>query len=366
MRLVPGALLVAAAFGFLDGGAQAAGHGVGVEDDPAIHIARGAADGLDEAGLRAQEPLLVGIENGDQGTFGDVQPLAQQVDADQHVEHAQAQIADDLDALQRVHVGVQVADLDALLGEIIREVFGHALGQHRYQHAAGFCDDEANLREQIIHLPLDRPDFGDGVDQPRGADDLFGEHAAGAFHLPGAGGGADEDGLRAKPLPFIEFERAVVDAGGQAEAELGEHGFARMVTAFHAADLRHGDVAFIDHQKGVFRQVFEQRRRRLAGFAAGEVAGIILDAFAGAGGLHHLDVEGAALLQAFGLQQFAFRHELIEALFQLHLDVADGLGERGARGDVMAVGVDGDLAEFGGFFPGERVELGDGFDLVAK
>ncbi len=62
-------------------------------------------------------------------------PFAQQVDADQHVELAQAQVADDLDALDRVDVGVQVAHLDAVLGEVVGQVLGHALGQRGDQHA---------------------------------------------------------------------------------------------------------------------------------------------------------------------------------------------------------------------------------------
>ena len=54
------------------------------------------------AGLAAQEALLVGVEDGDQRHLGQVEALAQQVDADQHVELAQAQVAHDLDALERV------------------------------------------------------------------------------------------------------------------------------------------------------------------------------------------------------------------------------------------------------------------------
>ena len=77
------------------------------------------------------------------------------------------------------------------------------------------------------------------------------------------------------------------------------------VAAEHAADLRHGDVALVDEDQGVVRQVFEQGRRRLAGLAAGEIARIVLDAGAGAGGHHHLDVEHGALLEALRLQQAA-------------------------------------------------------------
>ena len=82
---------------------------VGVEDRLAVDVARGAADGLDQRALGAQEALLVGVEDRHQRHLGHVQALAQQVDADQHVELAEAQVADDLDALDGVDVGVQVA-----------------------------------------------------------------------------------------------------------------------------------------------------------------------------------------------------------------------------------------------------------------
>ena len=103
---------------------------VGVEHDVAVDVARGAADRLHEGGLGAQETLLVGVEDGDEAAFGDVEALAQQVDADENVERAQAQVADDLDAFDRVDVGMHVAHLDALLVQIFREVLGHALGEH--------------------------------------------------------------------------------------------------------------------------------------------------------------------------------------------------------------------------------------------
>ena len=50
----------------------------------------------------------------------EVEALAQQVDADQHVELAHAQVAEDLDALERLDVAVQVAHRDAELGVVAR------------------------------------------------------------------------------------------------------------------------------------------------------------------------------------------------------------------------------------------------------
>jgi hypothetical protein len=79
----------------------------------AVDVAGRTTDRLDERGLRAQEPLLVGVQDGHQRHLGQVQPLAQQVDADQGVELAEAQLAQDLDPLDRVDLGVQVAHLHA-------------------------------------------------------------------------------------------------------------------------------------------------------------------------------------------------------------------------------------------------------------
>ena len=62
-------------------------------------------------------------------------------------------------------------------------------------------------------------------------------------------------------------------------------------------------MAFIDDQQGIFRQIFEQGRRRLARRPPGEIARIILDPGAMAGGLHHLQIEHGPLFEALGLEQ---------------------------------------------------------------
>jgi hypothetical protein len=112
---VEAALDLAPAVGLAQGLGHRFGHLVGVHDDLAVHVARGPARGLDERGGRAQVAFLVGVEDGHQGHLGDVQPLAQQVDADHGVELAEAEIADQRDAVQGVDVGVQVPHPEAQL-----------------------------------------------------------------------------------------------------------------------------------------------------------------------------------------------------------------------------------------------------------
>ena len=98
--VVVGLLLLAAAVGLGDGALHRAGDAVGIEDRrPSTLRAARPMVWISEVS-RAQEAFLVGVEDGDQRAFGDIEPLAQQIDADQHVEGAQPQVADDLDPLQ--------------------------------------------------------------------------------------------------------------------------------------------------------------------------------------------------------------------------------------------------------------------------
>ena len=125
----------AATVGLVDRGLHRAGHGVGVHDDLTVDVAGGAADRLDQRALRAEEAFLVGVEDGDQRDLGQVEPFAQEVDADDDVVDAKPQVAQDLDPLQRVDLAVQVVGADAHLLQVVGKILGHALGQRRHQRA---------------------------------------------------------------------------------------------------------------------------------------------------------------------------------------------------------------------------------------
>ena len=217
---VVGLLLLAAAVGLGDGALHRAGLAVGVEDDLAVDVARRAADGLDQRGFGAQETLLVGIEDGDEGAFGDVEALAQEVDADEAVEAAEAEVADDLDAFEGVDVRVHVADADALLVEIFGEILGHALGEDGGEDAKPLGDGVADFAEEVVDLGTGGANLDGRVDEAGGADHLLGEDAAGLFQLPGRGGGRDGDGLRPHGVPLLEAERAVVHGRTAGESRI--------------------------------------------------------------------------------------------------------------------------------------------------
>ncbi len=125
-------------------------------------------------------------------------------------------------------------------------------------------------------------------------------------------------------------------------------------------------MALVAEHQRVVGHVFEQRRRRLAWPAAGEIARIVLDAGAASGRLHHLEVVDGALLEPLRLQQAAGGVELVEPPLQLLLDAGDRLDQRRARRHVVRIGVDLHEFELVGLLPGERIELVDRLHLVAE
>ena len=98
---------VAAAIRLANGPLHRIGHAVGVQDHLGVDVAGGPADRLNQRRLAAQEAFLVRVENRHQRHLRQIEPLAQQVDADQHVERPFAQFAQNLHALDGVQFRVQ-------------------------------------------------------------------------------------------------------------------------------------------------------------------------------------------------------------------------------------------------------------------
>ena len=208
-----------AALRLVDGRPHGGGHFISVHDDEALGVSGGATDGLDQAGLAAEEALLVGVQNGDKRHLRQVQALPQEVDAHQHVELTQAQVPDDLHALDGLDIGVHIPHPDARVFEELRQVLRHFLGQGGDQHPLVLGGTLVDLVHQIVNLAGDGPDLHPGIQQARGADDLL-HHLVRPLPLVGAGGGGDEHRLADALLEFLEFQGAVVVGAGQAEAVL--------------------------------------------------------------------------------------------------------------------------------------------------
>ena len=129
MLLVIRVLNLAAAGGFVHGRAHGGGNFVGVKKHPALGVSRGAADGLNEARLRAEEAFFICIQNRNERHLRKVKALSQEVDANEHVELCHAQVADDLHALHGSNIRVHIAHANSVFGEVFCQVLGHFFGQ---------------------------------------------------------------------------------------------------------------------------------------------------------------------------------------------------------------------------------------------
>ena len=188
--------------GFLDRPLHRIGHLVGVEHHLGVHVAGRAADGLHQRRFAPQEALLVGVEDGHQRDLGQVEPFAEQVDAHQHVELAQAEVAEQLDPLEGVQVAMQPLAADVLLAEIGRQVLGQPLGERGDQHPLAGGRPAADLLQQVRHLRAGRRHFDLRVQQARGPDHLLDVLSAGLFQFVGAGRGRDVNHLLDPAFPL--------------------------------------------------------------------------------------------------------------------------------------------------------------------
>ena len=355
----------AAAVGLADGALHAARERIGIHDHAPLRVARGAPDGLHERRFAAQEPLFIGVENGDEAHFGKVEPLAQQVDAAQDVELARTQTVDDVDALQSIDVGVHVAHFDAVLLEIVGEALRHALGERGDEHAPARPDDGVHFGEKIVDLPL-RGSDGDGrIQKPRGTDELFHDLPRLA-ELVGRGRRGDADHLRHARVELLEGERAVIVSGLHAEAVIDEVFLAREIAVVHGADLRDGHVALVDEHEEIFGEIVQQREGWLPGRASVEIAGVVLHARTVSDLAHHLQIVPRALREALRLEELARVLERLHLALEIFLDHGERRLQALRSHRIVAGGKNDGVFEGADHLARYDVDLADGVDLVAE
>ena len=152
---------------------HALGDLVGKQNHFAVDVARGAPGGLNQRSLAAQKSFLVRIEDADEGNLGKIETFAKQINADQNVEFGRTQAAQNFDALNRVDVAVQIADLESDITEIIGEIFRSALGQSRDEHALVFLHALTAKLNRLVNLIVERFEGDFWIEQSSGTNDLF-------------------------------------------------------------------------------------------------------------------------------------------------------------------------------------------------
>ena len=92
---------------------DAGSHYIGIENHLAVQMPCRPAGGLDKAGLAAEKTFLVRVQNRHKRNLRQIQTLAQEVDAHEHIELAFAQGAENFHALNGINFAVQVTHIHA-------------------------------------------------------------------------------------------------------------------------------------------------------------------------------------------------------------------------------------------------------------
>ena len=175
--------------------------------------------GLDKGRLGAKVALLVGVKYGYQADLRQVQSLPEEVDAHDHVVHAQAEVPKYLAALEGVYLRVEVVGLDVHLLEVVRQLLGHALSEGGDQAPLALLHAIPYLVQQVVYLSLGGLHLDGGVQEAGRSDDLL-HHLLAMSILVGAGSGRYVYHLVEVLLDLLEAERAIVQRRRQPEPEV--------------------------------------------------------------------------------------------------------------------------------------------------
>ena len=346
----------AAAIRLIDGILHRFRDTIRVHDDVAMLISGCTADDLDHRSFRAQEALLIRIEDGHERDLRHIETLTQKIDADKHIENTRTQVTDNLCALDGRDVRVQIAYLHARFRQEIGEVFRHLLRECRDEDALMDFLPLVNFSQEVVHLSFDGTHFDGRIQEPRRANDLLCQIRLDA-HFIRPRRRRDVDDLIDALGEFVKCQRTVVQRGRQTETIVDERAFSRLVAIVHRAQLRHRHMRLIDHDEEIFREVVQERKWRLAGLPVRHVAGIILDTGAVSDLLHHFQIIIRPLLQTLRLQELILIPELPQPPIQLLLDRRDGTAELIRTGDIVRCREDTDVISLSDRLPCQDVEF---------
>ena len=338
---------------------------IGVHMHLTGHITRRATNGLNQRRGRTQETFLIGIQNRNQRHLGQVQALTQQVNADQHIEGAQAQLAQKLHAAQCVHVRVQVLHLHAVLQQVLSQILRHALGEGRNQHTLITLNAHANLLKQIINLTLGRLDHNLRVNQTGRANNLL-HITISLRQLILTRGRRKVNRLTDTLQELLPLQRAVIHRRRQTETMLHQGALTRHITLIHGTNLRNRHVRLVNNQQEIIREIIQQTVRGATGGTTVNMARVVLNAIAEAHLLHHFQVVGGAHTQTLRLQQLALRFESLQALAQLILNGGNSLRHTLRASNIVACGEDVHLFFFANHLAGQRVQGVNRLNLITE
>ena len=260
---------------------------------------------------------------------------------------------------------MQILHPDLRLSEITRQVLRQAFRQRRHEHALPQRRGRVDLTDEMLHLVLRRPQHNLRINQSRGPDELFGDDRR-FLEFKLRRGRRDVERLPRHLLKLRKTLRPVVQRRGQPEPKIHQRRLTRFVAVEHPADLRNGHVALVHHQEKILRKKIEQTEWPLSRLSRRQMSRVIFNAVAEAHFLQHLQIVIGPHAHPLRFQVLAVLLEERHALIELRADGLDRRLQFPTARHILVRRVEIELVERAEHFAGQRIELAQPFDVVAK
>ena len=167
-------------------------------------------------------------------------------------------------------------------------------------------------------------------------------------------------------LKLLKGQGTVVKGAGQAEAIAHQRFLSRSIAVVHGMDLRQRHMTLVDEEEKIIRKIVDQRHGGRAHRTIGQHTGVVLNTAAMSQLPQHFDIVHGALLQPLGFHQHIVFFKIFQPLLQFPFDGGDRLLHLLGGGDIVACGINGNVAHGAQHLPRDGVELTDAVDLIAK
>ena len=161
---------------------------------------------------------------------------------------------------------MQITHSHSLFKQVLGEVFGHLLGQSRDQDTIAHRDSLVHLIHQIVNLTLRWLNDDFRIHKTGWAHDLF-NHLRRNPEFVGTGCCRQEDTLIDPFDDFFKMQGSIITSARQAKTVIDQDVFTATVPSKLTVQLRNCNMAFIDDQQKVFREVIDQREWRFTWLA---------------------------------------------------------------------------------------------------
>ena len=126
------------------------GKGISIENHFTLRISRGTTDNLNQRSRRPQKTLLIRIKHSNQRHFRQINPLSEQIYPHDNINLATLQLLDNLSAINRCNLTMQIKCLKSLRNQKICHFFRRFFGQSNEQNFSLFRNMHSNSLQKML------------------------------------------------------------------------------------------------------------------------------------------------------------------------------------------------------------------------